>query len=216
VHATARVYLRSLAGPAAEAYRYPYLIEGFRERDWLTLSHESTGDADGVAGEPHRLEARLSARRLWSAGVVRRLQLGGTAQAGYSRLVSVGDPATDPFACYAHRIRAVVPAGWVRSAAQQRLLERGLRVELPAHVTAEVTLVEPYFQAGGQATLGIDTVAAPAPLLRLRSSEAVTPDRAPAPARRPRGRLGYDTVLAGGPHAARHHGTPAQGDRYDG
>jgi phage tail-like protein len=213
VHDTARVYLRSLAGPAAEAYRYPYLIEGFRERDWLTLSHESAGDAEGAPAEPHRLEARLLARRLWSAGVVRRLQLGGTAQAGLSRLVSVGDPATDPFACYANRVRAVAPAGWVRTAAQQRLLERGLKVELPAHVAAEVTLVEPYFQAGAQSTLGIDTVAGPAPLLRLRSSEAVAPDRAPAPARRARGRLGYDTVLDGGRHAARHHGTPAKGDR---
>lgn len=213
VHDTARVYLRSLAGPAADSYRYPYLIEGFRERDWLMLSHESIGDAEGAPAEPHRLEARLSARRLWSAGVVRRLQLGGTAQAGLSRLVSAGDPATDPFACYANRIRAVAPAGWVRTAAQQRLLERGLRVELPAHVAAEVTLVEPYFQAGAQSTLGIDTVAGPAPLLRLRSSDAVAPDRAPAPARRPRGRLGYDTVLAGGRHAARHHGTPAKGDR---
>jgi phage tail-like protein len=216
VHDTARVYLRSLAGPAAEAYRYPYLIEGFRERNWLTLSQTSTGGAQGSPSEPHRLEAQLSTRLLWSAGVVRRLQLGGTAQAGFSRLVSVGDPATDAFASYAHRIRAVAPAGWVRTAAQQRLLERGLRVELPAHVAAEVTLVEPYFQAGVQATLGIDTVAGPAPLMRLRSSEAVTPDRAPAPARRPRGRLGYDTVLAGGRHAARRHGTPAKEIDHDG
>ncbi len=213
VHETARVYLCSLAGPAAEAYRYPYLIEGFRERNWLTVSRASPGGAQGSGAEPHRLEARLSKRRLWSADVVRRFQLGGTAQAGYSRLVSVGDPATDAFACDAHRIRAVAPAGWVRTAAAQRLLERGLKVELPAHVAAEVTLVEPYFQAGAQATLGIDTVAGPAPLTRLRSSEPATPDQAPAPARRPRGRLGYDTVLSAGRHAARHHGTPAKGDR---
>jgi phage tail-like protein len=199
VHDTAQVYLRSIAGEAADAYRYPYLIEGFRERDWLTVARPQ--------------ESRLSQRRLWSAGVVRRLQLGGTAQAGYSRLISVGDPGTDPFACYAHRVRAVAPAGWVRTAAQQRLLERGLRLELPAHVAAEVTLVEPHFQAGVQATLGVDTVAGPAPFMRLSPAELAAPDRAPAPARPPRGRLGYDTVLAGERRSTRCHRTAGKGER---
>jgi phage tail-like protein len=213
VRDTAHVYLRSIAGEAADAFRYPYLIEGFRERDWLTVARARSGHATTAPGEHPFQEARMSTRRLWSAGVVRRLQLGGTARAGYSRLVSVGDPATDAFACYAHRVRAVAPAGWVRTAAQQRLLERGLRLELPVHVAAEVTLVEPHFQAGVQATLGIDTVAGPAPVMRLCSSEVVSPDRAPAPARSPRGRLGYDTVLAGDRRAARHHGLAGKGDR---
>jgi phage tail-like protein len=212
VRDTTRVYLRSIAGEAADAFQYPYLLEGFRERNWLALAPATHGRAHpAVIGDA--IESRLADRRLWSAGVVRRLQLGGTAQAGYSRLISTGDPATDPFACYANRVRAVAPAGWVRTAAQQRLLERGLRVELPAHVAAKVTLVEPYFQAGVQATLGIDTVAGPPPVMRLRSSEPVTPDRASAPARRPRGRLGYDTVLAGERRSARHEGTPGKGHR---
>lgn len=212
VHEVTRVYLRSIAGEVADAYRYPYLIEGYRERSWLTVASTESGHVQPQAVGRAR-EARLPTRRLWSAGVVRRLQLGGTARAGYSRLVSVGEPATDAFACYANRVRAVAPAGWVRTAAQQRLLERGLRVELPAHVAAEVTLVEPYFQAGVQATLGIDTVAGPAPVMRLSSSDIVTPDRAPAPARRPRGRLGYDTVLAGHLSSDRHGRARGKGDR---
>jgi phage tail-like protein len=184
VRALGRVYLRSIAGPAVDRYAYPYLSEGFRERDWLTVN-----------------QARLSERRLWGAGVVARLQLGGTARAGVSRLVSIGDPSTDMFAVDAHRVRALVPAGWIRTAGEQRLLERGLRIELPAHARAELTLLRPCFQLGAQATLGIDTVAGPRPTMRLASAAdaATTADSAPAPALPPRGRLGYDTVLANAP-----------------
>lgn len=199
VRATARVYLRSIAGETADHFPYPYLIEGFRERDWLTL------------GAP--AEGRLPRRRLWSADVVRRLQVGTTAQTGRSRLVSVGDPVTDAFTVYAHRVRALAPAGWVRTATQQRRLERGLRVELPAHVAARVTLLEPYFQAGAQATLGVDTVAGPVPRMRLAGTAAEPADRAPAPARRPRGCLGYDTVLARPPRRATGPTNAQKGDR---
>ncbi len=211
VRDTTRVYLRSIAGEATDAFQYPYLLEGFRERNWLTVAPATRQGPAAIVGQG--VEARLPTRRLWSADVARRLQLGGSARAGHSRLVSTGDPATDAFACYANRVRAVVPAGWVRTAAQQRLLERGLRVELAAHVAAEVTLVEPYFQADAQATLGIDTVAGPPPVMRLSSSEPATPDQASAPARRPRGRLGYDTVLAGERRSAGHPGTRGKGHR---
>jgi phage tail-like protein len=210
VHETARVYLQSIARQAVgDAFGYPYLIEGFRERNWFTVAPApSETQAPGRAAAPPRQpgpapgrqpgpEARVGTRRLWGADVVRRFQLGGTARAGHSRLVSVGDPGSDMFRVYAHRVRALAPAGWIRTAGQQRLLERGLRLELPAHVAAEVTLLEPHFQADVQATLGIDTVAGPMPTMRLCSAEAVPPDLAPAPAQRPRGSLGYDTVLAG-------------------
>ena len=206
VRAIGRVYLRSIAGSAVDRFQYPYLIEGFRERDWLSLPLAEPPPSSSTRPRRARLEARLSERRLWSAGVVRRLQVGGTAQAGYSKLVSIGSPESDMFAVFAHRVRALVPAGWVRTAGEQRLLERGLRVELPAHVRADLTLLEPHVQPGAQATLGVDTVAGPMPTMRLGS--AVSPStlgaHAPAPSRPPRSRLGYDTVLARAPREPLH------------
>lgn len=180
------VYLRNIAGDAVDGIPgYPYLVEGFRRRQLMRS-----------AGVP------LGHGRVGDAEVARRLRLGTTSRIGGRRLVPAGDPAMDVFTAHAHRVLAVVPSGWISTAAQQNCLERGLRVELPAHVQTEIRLVDPFFQLDAQSTLGVDTVAGPQPGVRLASplsSGTALSGAAPPSARPPRCRLGYDTVLGRAP-----------------
>jgi hypothetical protein len=127
---------------------------------------------------------------LWSADVVGRLQLDTHAQEGLARLVSTGDPERDLFHEYAHRFRVFVPAAWVRTADDERMLRRAIDAAKPAHTQYDLYLVEPRFRVGVQSTVGIDTLVGGHPPARLACS------REGPPSRPPRQRLGYDTVLA--------------------
>lgn len=178
-----RVYLENMgAGAAAHCPEpwYPLILEGFRERRRLILG----GQVDATLG---------TGAPLWGPGQVGRLQLGVFAQEGEVRLISRGDPAIDLFTEYAHRFRVFVPASWVRSAGDERMLRRAIEAEKPAHTTYDLCLVEPRLRVGLQSTVGIDTLIGPYPQARLeRADEPEAP-----PSRAPRNFLGYDTVLGG-------------------
>jgi len=178
------VYLANMSGLETEDVHtlgFPVIVEGFRERQ-----HLFTG-----AGESSRLG---SAAPLWSAGVKRRLQLGVFAREGDVVLVSTGDPEHDLFAEYAHRFSVAVPAAWVRTADNERMIRRAIEAEKPAQTQYDLCLIEPRFRLDGQSTIGIDTIIGAAPALRL----GCEPCSDAAPSLPPAGRLGYDSVLSSG------------------
>jgi phage tail-like protein len=170
-----RVYLENMTGLDLGGLGWPRLVEGFRERWRLLLG----------AGPP---------APLWSPDVVGRLQVGVYSRAGEARLVSTGDPQRDLFHEHAHRFGVFVPAAWVRSADDERMLRRAVEAEKPAHTKYELCLVEPRLRVGVQCTVGVDTVVGVVPVARLACPGEDVPESLP-----PRGRIGFDTVLAGVP-----------------
>jgi phage tail-like protein len=178
-----RLYLHNLTGIDPDRQRdYPFLLEGWRQRNYLLL----TGAAQAALGRQYPL---------WSPAKVGRLQLDQFAQEGQVRLVSTGDPERDVFHVHAHCFQVYLPAAWVRSAADERLLRRALDAEKPAHTDYGLCLVEPRLRVGIQSTVGIDTIIGDYPLAILAGVDQsdIPPSQAP------RQRLGYDTVLAGRP-----------------
>lgn len=175
-----RVYLENITGLTHEQQgEYPQVVEGFRERQRMTLG---CGDGSALA----------SGAPLWSQSAVGRLRLGEFSREGEARLVSTGDPERDLFHEFAHRFRVFVPSAWVRTAKEEELVRRALNAEKPAHTSFDLCLVEPRFRVGLQSTVGIDTVVGAHPRARLACPhDADTP-----PSRPPAGRLGYDMVLA--------------------
>ena len=199
VRAYLRAYLETMTELRLEEDSYPQLAEGYRERDLLLLG--ANGRATVGQGAP-----------LWSPSVAARLQLGVFAREGEARMVSTGDPRRDAFDRYAHRFRVFVPAAWVRSADDERMVRRAVDAERPAHTAYDLCLVEPRFRVGIQSTVGLDTIVAATPVAQLacsadrcetestHASEHRCPRGAryePAPSLPPSRRLGYDTVLAG-------------------
>ena len=183
-----RVYLENITGRELARFAdLPMIVEGYRERDHLTLNEESRAELGATAS-------------LWGPAVVGRLQLGVHARAGEARLLSTGDPERDLFHRYAHRFSVFVPATWVRTARDERMVRRALDAEKPAHTLYDLCLIESRFQVGLQSTLGLDTIVGDYPVARLgcRDDPATTADdeTADPPSRRLRHRLGYDTVLA--------------------
>jgi phage tail-like protein len=185
-----RVYLQNIRGDAPkhaseaappDVPGYPLIVEGFRERQHLLLA-DWGGAALGRGLPP-----------LWGPAQVGRLQLDVFARAGEVRLVSVGDPQRDLFHEYAHRFRVYVPAAWVRSADQERLVRRAIEAEKPAHTRYDLCLVEPRYRVGLQSTVGVDTIIGAYPRARL----ACHHDSDAPPSQATRGILGYDTVLGG-------------------
>jgi phage tail-like protein len=178
-----QAYLQNLSGlTPAEQRCFPLLVEGWRERRRLEL---------GAPGE----RASGALLPLWSPSVLGRLELGANARVGEARLVDTGDPPRDLFHEFAHRFKVYVPAAWVRSAADERMLRRALEAEKPAHTGYELRLVEARFRIGVQSTVGLDTILGDVPQARLtcEANEGALP-----PSRAPRHRLGYDTVLSCG------------------
>jgi hypothetical protein len=123
--------------------------------------------------------------------MVGRLQLGVFAREGEVRLVSTGDPQRELFHEYAHRFRVFVPASWVRTAQDERMVRRALDAEKPAHTRYDLCLIEPRFRVGLQSTVGLDTMIGDYPVARLACRHAADVP----PSRPPRHRLGYDTIL---------------------
>lgn len=175
-----RVYLENITGLSpAEQGEYPQVVEGFRERQRLTLGAGGSAVLGGVAP-------------LWSQSAVGRLRLGEFAREGEARLVSTGDPERDIFHEFAHRFRVFVPSAWVRSSGDEEMVRRALNAEKPAHTSFNLCLVEPRFRVGLQSTVGIDTVVGAHPQARLACSH----DADSPPSRPPHSRLGYDMILA--------------------
>lgn len=176
-----QVYLQNISGLDPAGQRdFPMLVEGWRERRRLELA---TPDEQPSGAQ----------LRLWGPSEVGRLQLGTYARVGEARLVDIGDPAHDLFQEFAHRFRVYVPAAWLRSADDERMLRRALDAEKPAHAAYELSLVDSRFRIGVQSTVGIDMILGDIPRARLTcpDDEAELP-----PSCGPRHRLGYDTVLS--------------------
>jgi phage tail-like protein len=188
-----RVYLQNIVDCAPEdTTEYPQIIEGFRERQRLLLAVDNLADLSH--GAP-----------LWSPSVVGRLQLGVFAREGEVRLVSTGDPERELFHEYAHRFQVFMPAQWIRTAENERMVRRALDTEKPAHTHYDLCLVEPRFRVGLQSTLGLDTIIGDYPVARL----ACLHDTDAPPSRPARHRLGYDTILSAPPARGPHvHLTP--------
>jgi phage tail-like protein len=174
------VYLANIAGLETDDVRrlgFPAIVEGFRERELFVTS---PGRAQLGGTTP-----------LWSASVKRRLQLGVYSREGEAALVSTGEPERDVFAEYSHRFRVCMPAGWVRTEDDERMIRRAIEAEKPAHTQYELCLIEPRFRLDAQSTVGVDTVIGEAPSLRLGCDGC----RGDAESLPPRGRLGFDSVL---------------------
>jgi phage tail-like protein len=173
------VYLSNIVGLTPDALSkatFPIIVEGFRERDYLILS-ESGGTLN-------------RAKPLWSDSVVKRLQIGGLCQVGEVELVSTGDPERDVLHHFAHRVRVYVPAAWVPTAVDERLLRRAIESEMPAHVKYDLCLVSPGICVDIRSTIGFDTIIGDGPPWRLPGKSQ---DRAPS---QPLDKLGQDTVLS--------------------
>lgn len=186
------VYLANIADLETDDVKrsgFPVIVEGFREREHIFLA----------AGEAGRLGQAAS---LWSASVIRRLQVGVFCREGEVELVSTGDPERDIFHRYAHRFRVFVPASWVRTADDERTLRRAIEAEKPAQTDYDLCLLQPTFRVGVQSTVDVDTIIGATPVTALGCMS----DADPPPGARRSGRLGLDTVLtsaAGGASAMR-------------
>jgi len=146
-------YLASMSGVTLPADGLPKLVEGFKQRRYLTLP------ASGNAGHP-----------LWSPAATARARLDAHDQLGHVRLISVGDPALDLFTRHANRFAVYVPAALAPRQADREMLRRAIAAEAPAHTAADLVLVRPALCLGRQSQLGIDSLlAAPSPI-RLASS----------------------------------------------
>jgi phage tail-like protein len=175
-----QIYLQNLTTLSPDVQgAYPQIVEGFQERQQMLLSQAQTTVIDRTGP-------------LWGPQMVGRLQLDVYAEADKVRLVSTGDPERDIFHEYAHRFRVFVPANWIRTDMDERLLKQAIDSEKPAHTQYDLCLVEPRFRVGLQSTVGIDTIIGDYPLARLAGNEI----QQTSPSRPPRHRLGYDMVLA--------------------
>lgn len=178
-----RIHLESIAGIPCEeqqALGYPTLAEGFRERQHLMLSLETTAEL-GHGGP------------LWGRDRVARLQLGVFAREGEVRLVSTGDPERDVFREYAHRFRVFVPAAWIRTHQAEAMLRRAIDDQKPAHAAYDLCLVEAAFRVGLQSTVGVDTIVGDLPKTQLTCADDVEA----SPHQQFQLRLGQNSVLAG-------------------
>jgi phage tail-like protein len=179
-----QVYLANISGAEVEKMPvFPNLLEGFRERQQMILAGEEGPSLDRHA-------------QLWGSAQAGRLQLDVYAQAGEVRLVSTGDPEGDLFHEYANRFRVYVPSAWVPTAEAEKMLRRAIDAEKPAQAAYDLCLVEPRFQVGIQAMVGLNTIIGELPTLRLTCAAEM--EDAP-PSQAPRSRLGYDTLLGGTP-----------------
>jgi hypothetical protein len=150
-----RAILAGLTGLTEDQMlEFPRIIEGHRER-----RHFQIGAAreSGLGQLGVRVDLTGEAT-LWGPDTTGRLQLGDNSVLGERKLLPNGQQELDLFRAYAHRIRVVVPACWVRTPEDVCVLKTMLDAEKPAHVVSEIQLVEPGMRLGLQSTLGVDTI----------------------------------------------------------
>jgi phage tail-like protein len=118
----------------------------------------------------------LAAERAWGAlsrsaqlGVVRlfgraraRFTLGASALCA-APLRSFGDPALDPLAAPAWRLRVLIPTTGLAASGLEDRLSRLLESQKPAHTVVTTRVGGKGFVVGSWATAGVDTVLAPLP-----------------------------------------------------
>lgn len=120
----------------------PLLLEHFQLRRWLFVGAGKLGDH----------------ARLWGRRVVNRSALNNNAQADRTQLVTIPDPAHDPFRVYASRFTVFVPACVGVDTRQRKGFEQLLRTESPAHTRYDIEYVQPRFRIGVQSMIGLDAV----------------------------------------------------------
>ncbi|MFN8564820.1 MAG: phage tail protein [Anaerolineae bacterium] len=189
-----QIYLANLSEVSPEDQEtlgVPALLESYRARSLpLTEQHDQAPD-DGDASEAAQ---RLGDAPLWSDQAANRFQLGVNSRADEAQIVSIGDPQIDMLSRYAHRFTVYVPAAWVRTAADERMLRRAIDAEKPAYTQYDLHLVEARFRIGVQATLDVDAVVGALPTPQPLRDEPEQETNLP-PSQAAGGRLGYDTVL---------------------
>lgn len=207
-----QTYLQNMTSLSPEQQSgFPVLIEGFRRRRvesfLLQGRTEDAAQEGSSASSAIRMSGAQGARQmqsvrqsLWGPGKVGRLQLNRYSRAGEARLISTGNPQLELFHEYAHRFEVFVPSAWICTADDERRLRRALNAEKPAQTSYELYLVEPRFRVGIQSTIGVDTIVGGIPTTHLAGASSDT-DKTIPPSQAPRGRLGYDTVLASQPGA---------------
>ena len=156
IKAHVAAYLRSMTGVTLPPDGLPQLVEGFRQRRYLTLQ----------AGE-------RSERPLWSLVIKARLQADRFDRLGRVRLVSVGDPDLDMFTEHAYRFSVFVPAALARAPQDRQVLRRAITAESPAYTQGELVLVRPAMCLGRQSHLGLDSMLAAATPLRLTCAASI-------------------------------------------
>jgi len=156
IRAHAAAYLRGMTGVTLPADGLPQLVEGFRQRRYLTLP----------AGP--RTE-----RPLWSLAITARLQADRFDRLGQVRLVSVGDPELDMFTEHAYRFSVFVPAALARTPQDRQVMRRAISAESPAYTQGELVLVRPAMCLGTQSHLGLDSMLAAATPLRLTCAASI-------------------------------------------
>jgi phage tail-like protein len=147
----------------AHAWRAPRLVlEHFQLRRWMALGHARLSDAAKLWGERIVNRSRLAN----DTDLARGAALDG-AQLGVTQLDTVPDPQRDPLLFYANRIAVFVPVGCARNPPLASALASFIASEKPAHVKADLIVVEPRFRVGVQAMLGLDAVIGvrPAPVV---------------------------------------------------
>lgn len=176
---------------ASRAVGFPILVEGFRVRDQFLATLGQPCDADfkptRQLGEP---------RRLWGESED-RLRVGGEARLGGGRLRSLALPTGGLLEAHANRFQVYVPATWVRTVREERMVRNAVEAEKPAHTAYGLQLVGARLQVERQSTVGLDTIVAAYPRTRLLCAAQEPTDDDP-PASAPRQRLGLDTILGSG------------------
>jgi hypothetical protein len=120
----------------------PLLLENYQLRRWLFLGAGTLGDS----------------AMLWGQRIVNRSQLGTSAQAGVSQLITTPDPLHDPFLVYSHKFIVFAPACFGADDKKKRALLNLLESEKPAHTQYQVEYVAPRMRIGFQSMIGLDAV----------------------------------------------------------
>ena len=182
-----RAVLGGLTGYTDSQMRgFPWLIEGYRERNQFRVGMLESSAPESELFEGDRLSPP-NARTLWGPDSTGRLLLGDNSVLGERTLLPPARDELDIYRTYAHRIRIVVPACWVKNCDDLRVLETMIEEEKPAHVACEMTLVRPGMRIGLQSTVGVDTILGDWPVATLSADP------------RPPLGLGQGVVLPGSP-----------------
>lgn len=120
----------------------PLILEHWKLRRWLWLGKGRLG----------------SDAMIWGETILRRSQLGNTAQTAATRLDTTRNPLLDPFNIAANRFSIFVPARHVENRVTRAQLVRLIDEQRPADAKAILVPVHARMRIGIQASIGFDSV----------------------------------------------------------